>query len=136
MGEFIYFAGKSNFLKVQVSFLFLFQPSGFPLEPFDFLLLFLLKAQGLLLSALEPFDFLLLFLLKAQGLLLFALEPFDKVIYSKYALKVSQFFGVFLVSSISSKKQTKTSRPDTLQMFTGNYGGPAGKICNIYGKGL
>ena len=23
-----------------------------------------------------------------------------------------------------------------LQMFTGNYGGPAGKICNIYGKGL
>ena len=21
-------------------------------------------------------------------------------------------------------------------MFTGNYGGPAGKICNIYGKGL
>ena len=24
----------------------------------------------------------------------------------------------------------------TLQMFTGNYGGPAGKICNIYGKGL
>ena len=24
----------------------------------------------------------------------------------------------------------------TLQMITGNYGGPAGKICNIYGKGL
>ena len=24
----------------------------------------------------------------------------------------------------------------TLQMFTGNYGGHAGKICNIYGKGL
>ena len=24
----------------------------------------------------------------------------------------------------------------TLQMFTGNYGDLAGKICNIYGKGL
>ena len=26
--------------------------------------------------------------------------------------------------------------PSTLQMFTGNYRGHAGKICNIYGKGL
>ena len=42
--------------------------------------------------------------------------------------------GVFLRNRINI--QTDLDQLGTLQMFTGNYGNPAQKICNIYGKGL
>ena len=60
-----------------------------------------------------------------------------------HLLENSEIQSHFSVSKIgwifpkkNSVKNTWLGDQLTLQMFTGNYGGHAGKICDIYGKGL